>query len=156
MTSWQHTFGGCISGETAPPEYCSTGELEELILSAWFTALWSIHTITFLLESPLQETETGSPSASMATATQKLTYLSLSDTSTTVHYLSKKMSRRYYIPSEQVAAKPKPFTSFAPTFARERADLTAEHTASHISVEDCWNWKHLTESNSIIKGSWYM
>lgn len=61
------TFGGSISGETPPPQYWRTGELYELILSACFTALWSIHTIMFLLESPLQETVTGDPSASTAT-----------------------------------------------------------------------------------------
>ena len=61
------TLGGCISGERAPPQYWRTVELHELILSACFTALWSIHTITFLLESLLQETETGEPSESTAT-----------------------------------------------------------------------------------------
>lgn len=62
------TFGGCISGDRDPPQYCNTGELEALILSACFTALWSIHTITFLLVSPLHETVTGEPSESTATA----------------------------------------------------------------------------------------
>lgn len=33
------TFGGCISGERDPPQYCNTGELKELILSACSTAL---------------------------------------------------------------------------------------------------------------------
>lgn len=62
------TFGACISGETPPPQYCNTGELRALIRSAWSTALWSIHTMMFLLASPVQETETGEPSASTATA----------------------------------------------------------------------------------------
>lgn len=57
-----NTFGGSISGDTAPPQYSNTGDLKELILSACFTALWSIHKIIFLLVSPLQETVTGSPS----------------------------------------------------------------------------------------------
>lgn len=41
------------------------------------------------------------------------------------------------IPSEQVAANPRPFTSVGATFALEQAAFTAAHTASHISVEDC-------------------
>ena len=71
------TFGGSISGEIDPPQYCNTDELHVLIFSACFTALWSIHTITFLLESPLQETVTGDPSASTATAEMENIYDSL-------------------------------------------------------------------------------
>lgn len=37
--AYTHTFGGSISGERAPPQYCSTGELHALIRSACFTAL---------------------------------------------------------------------------------------------------------------------
>lgn len=44
---------------------------------------------------------------------------------------------KIYIPSEQVAANPRPFTSAGATFALEHAALTAAQTASHISVEDC-------------------
>lgn len=67
QTSCLSTFGGCISGERDPPQYCNTGELEELIFSACLTALWSIHTIMFLLESPLKDIVTGEPSASTET-----------------------------------------------------------------------------------------
>lgn len=72
VTANKNTLGGCISGERAPPQYCSTGDLMELMRFAWLTALWSIHTMTFLLESPLKETVTGEPSASTATAKKKL------------------------------------------------------------------------------------
>jgi hypothetical protein len=39
INAFPTTFGGSISGERAPPQYCNTGELEELIFSACLTAL---------------------------------------------------------------------------------------------------------------------
>ena len=137
--SYTPTFGACISGETPPPQYCSTGELVALILSAWFTALWSIHTMIFLLVSPLKETETGEPSASTATARSIL--LKCKYFPSTAYTIRWECARYYGIrgkPREQVAAKPRPATSSGATFASEHADFTAAQTACQISVDDCW------------------
>ena len=57
---------------------------------------------------------------------------------------------KFYTPREQVAANPKPFTSFEATFAREHADFTAAQIACHISVEDCWFGKRKVVKQSYI------
>lgn len=137
-TGSDSTFGGSISGETAPPQYSNTGDLEELILSACSTARWSIHTITFLLESPLKETETGELSESTATVViHEQCYIQIKLNSPCCKREREQQFQNYIIPREQVAANPRPCTSVGATLALEQAAFTAAQTASHISVEDC-------------------
>lgn len=99
----------------------------------------------FLLASALQETETGEPSASTATASNTLCYYQVGEFRVTLRHKipqSEVNSNSSYgdegKPREQVAANPRPATSSAATFASEHADFTAVHTASQISVDDCW------------------
>lgn len=98
--------------------------------------------MTFLLASPLHETETGDPSESTATAnnTQFQKELRFYIPLLTVHKVSIYINvlQGDDIPREQVAANPIPTTSSAMTFANEHAVFTAAHTACQISVEDCY------------------
>lgn len=57
---------------------------------------------------------------------------------------NEQICQKCYIPREQVAANPIPFTSSGATFAEEQADFTAAQIASHMSVEDCCFKKNRT------------
>jgi hypothetical protein len=109
----------------------------------------------FLLVSPLQETDTGEPSASTATASSIWFCWvgKILDTLETrnepfhlnvdlcpLHMMMQEVIRVQSKPREQVAVKPRPATSSGATFASEQADFTAAQTACQISVDDCWIW----------------